>query len=380
MANRFWVGGTGTWDASSTANWSTTTGGASGASAPTSGDVALFDANSGAGTCTTAAGAVCSNLTMNSAVCDLVLGDDLTANGTLTLTSGSINLASHNLTCNIFVSSNSNIRTLDFGTGKITLVGNAATIWSTNTITNFTILGSRVVDCTFAGSAGTRTFFPATAHTEANAINFNITAGTDTVDFTTSARRPGSVDFTGFSGTLTNFVVVMFGDLTFSPTMTLTSATGVTQFAGNGTQTITSNGQTIPFTLSIATAGNLGTRVFADALTLGAGRALVMRASIVKFAAGSTNTATGFGFFGTVTNQLILQSTVPGTQYTLSQASGTVDATFTTLQDCNATGGATWNAYTTSGNIDAGNNTGWDFFTQLGKYIYTRRKNKRILL
>jgi hypothetical protein len=43
MANRYWVGGTGTWNASSTTNWSATSGGASGASVPTAADVAIFD-------------------------------------------------------------------------------------------------------------------------------------------------------------------------------------------------------------------------------------------------------------------------------------------------------------------------------------------------
>ena len=52
MANRFWVGGTGTWDASNTTNWSTTSGGAGGASVPSTGDDALFNANSGVGTVT----------------------------------------------------------------------------------------------------------------------------------------------------------------------------------------------------------------------------------------------------------------------------------------------------------------------------------------
>lgn len=32
MANRYWVGGAGTWDLTNTANWSTTSGGAGGAS------------------------------------------------------------------------------------------------------------------------------------------------------------------------------------------------------------------------------------------------------------------------------------------------------------------------------------------------------------
>lgn len=49
MANRYWVGGTGTWDASSTTYWSATSGGANGASAPTSSDDVFFDASSFSG-------------------------------------------------------------------------------------------------------------------------------------------------------------------------------------------------------------------------------------------------------------------------------------------------------------------------------------------
>lgn len=50
MADRYWVGGTGTWDSSSTTHWSTSSGGSSGASAPTTSDNAIFDANSNTGT------------------------------------------------------------------------------------------------------------------------------------------------------------------------------------------------------------------------------------------------------------------------------------------------------------------------------------------
>lgn len=52
MADRYWVGGTATWDASTTANWSTTDGGSSGASVPGSSDNANFTALSGAVTAT----------------------------------------------------------------------------------------------------------------------------------------------------------------------------------------------------------------------------------------------------------------------------------------------------------------------------------------
>jgi hypothetical protein len=74
-----------------------------------------------------------------------------------------------------------------------------------------------------------------------------------------------------------------------------------------------------------------------------------------------------------------LQSTSAGVQAILSQSGGTVNANNLTIKDISAIGGATWNAYTTNNNVDAGNNLGWDFSLQIGRCIYTRRKNKRIL-
>lgn len=52
MATRYWVGGSGTWSASNTANWSTTPGGSGGASVPGSGDTARFGDSSGSATVT----------------------------------------------------------------------------------------------------------------------------------------------------------------------------------------------------------------------------------------------------------------------------------------------------------------------------------------
>lgn len=41
-------------------------------------------------------------------------------------------------------------------------------------------------------------------------------------------------------------------------------------------------------------------------------------------------------------------------------------------------GTGTWSSFTSDGNVDGGNNVGWDFFAQAFRYIYTRRKNKVI--
>jgi len=49
-ADRYWVGGDGNW--SDAAHWSTSSGGAGGASVPGRNDTVYFDANSGGGTCT----------------------------------------------------------------------------------------------------------------------------------------------------------------------------------------------------------------------------------------------------------------------------------------------------------------------------------------
>lgn len=56
MANRYWVGGTGNWDNTNTANWSTSSGGSGGASIPTSTDDVFLDSNSGTGTITVGVG------------------------------------------------------------------------------------------------------------------------------------------------------------------------------------------------------------------------------------------------------------------------------------------------------------------------------------
>ncbi|MFN0016098.1 MAG: LamG-like jellyroll fold domain-containing protein, partial [Saprospiraceae bacterium] len=76
--------------------------------------------------------------------------------------------------------------------------------------------------------------------------------------------------------------------------------------------------------------------------------------------AGSTQTATDPVISGICSKTLTIKSTVPGTQANLSKSSGTVNASFLSLQDINATGGATFNA---SQATDNGNNSGWNFIT-----------------
>lgn len=361
MAARFWVGGSGTWDNTSTANWAATSGGAAGASAPTTADTVTFDANSGtAATVTVAATATTSSCTINKTDINLSLSGSPTFTGTLLLTTGTITLGSNTLTCNTLSASNSNVRAIAFGTGSINVTGNGVNVVSAATFTNFTVTGSKAVNLIYAGSTGTRSLTlpsSATGGTEANSLNISVTAGSDTVTFSGSM---GNLDFTGFSGTLgaNTFTRGIYGNLTFSAGMTLSTDTGaITFLATSGTKTITTNGKTVTAPLTFNGAG--GTFVFADALTMGP-QAFTVANGTVRLKAGTTNTVGSFGT-GAGTTQRFLQSDTPGSPATISDASGTNAATFLTIQDIAATGGATWNAYAANGNVDAGNNSGWNF-------------------
>ena len=543
MATYYWVGGTGTWSATGNTQFAATSGGVATLLNPTSVDAVVFDSLSGTGTCTTATGSTCSGLTINTSTLIVSLGANHTQTNIVVLTLGTLNLNSFILTCLAISSSNSNTRSLNFGTGSVTVTGNNTTIWGSSPNTGLTVTGSAIVNSNYSGAVGTRTVNTGTGLSEANAVTFNFTAGTDIVSFaspvakslnftgfagslantaktlygnltistgmtvtaganaTTFAATSGtqqittnsktldfpitqngvggtvqlqdnltmgatrtytltsgtldlssgnrtlstglfastnsntrviafgtgnvtttgsgtvwttasttgfsytgtptinisnnsatattvstgamiearalnfnyttgtytltdtsavykSVNFTGFNGTIPNSTRIIYGGATFSAGMTLTAGANVTTFAAtSGTNNITTAAKTLDFPITFFGLG--GTFAFQDALTQGATRAFTFTAGTVQFKASATSTTGVFATSGA--SQKFLQSTTPGTQATLSQASGTVDVSHLTIQDNAAVGGATFNAYVDQGNIDAGNVDGWDF-------------------
>lgn len=303
MANRYWVGGAGTWDASSTANWSLSSGGAAGASAPSASDDAIFDSSSGSGTVSVDTGAVGNSATINNANINVSLLASVTITSQVTLTLGTLTLGSSTLTTNVFSSTNSNARTFAFGTGKLILAGSGTTIWNTNTATNFNPTGSKTVECSYSGSTGTRTLSGGSAGSSSanTVVNFKITAGSDTVGIGTAA---GDIDFTGFSGTLTNAARVVFGSITFSSGMTLTAGTLTTTFSSASSKTLKTNGKTIDFSLAVDGVG--GTLTLQDDLIQGATRNFTLTNG--TFNAGTKNVTIGNLLFGAGTKTLTLGS------------------------------------------------------------------------
>lgn len=291
MANRYWVGGTGTWDASNTANWAATSNGAGGESVPTAADVVIFDASSGAGVVTLGFDAPC--LTLN-----------------LSAFTG----------------------TLAFGTNKITVAGNAATIFTGSS--SYSVTGTPIVESVYAGSTGTRTITTGAGITEANSISFKVSAGAGSVAVTTNAILK-SLDFTGFTGTLTNTAVTLYGNFTLGSGMTVTTGGGIYTFAAtSGTQTITSNG--VVFAKPIAINSPSATTKLSDNFTCGnvtlTAGTLDLNNLILStgtFSSSNSNTrsiAFGTGSLNVTGNNATVYATTTGTNFTYT---GTPTVNFT---------------------------------------------------
>ena len=180
-------------------------------------------------------------------------------------------------------------------------------------------------------------------------------------NFTTATRTlPATIAF------LTN-APGFYGNVTLSSAITMTASGTALIGLGAGyniTQTITSAGRTWPRGLSFVPVN--GTVSFADALTVtgtasfSTGQLPNITAAAV-FKSGVTHSATAFVFSTRNNSRWTISSSVPGTKYTLSQTSGYVNAYFMTITDSTVTGGAIWTAAKYYGNIDGGNNTGWNF-------------------
>lgn len=79
----------------------------------------------------------------------------------------------------------------------------------------------------------------------------------------------------------------------------------------------------------------------------------------IIFTAGTTTTVTNFSMTGNSGNLITLKSSVTGTKFILSKASGQVGSDYLSISDSNATGGAAWYAGANSANV--ANNLGWIF-------------------
>jgi hypothetical protein len=219
-----------------------------------------------------------------------------TVTETFTLNQGTLDLNNLTLTAGKFDSSNSNTRTIAFGTGKISCNG-TGTVWTTSTGTNLTTTGTQLVEINNNTSSTTSVI--AGSVSEANSISYNFISGTYALTFLASTNHCArNIDFTGFAGvwqaTSTGRI---FGNLKLSTGMTLTASTNAMSFvATSGTKTITTNAKTIDFPITFDGVG--GSWQLQDALTMGSTRAMTLTNGTLDL---NGNTCTVGSSFATTT-------------------------------------------------------------------------------
>jgi hypothetical protein len=190
-------------------------------------------------------------------------------NGTLDLTNGGT--GNYVVSAGLFQISITSTRAIAFGTGNITVTGNADRVVSASVLTGFSYTGTPTVNLTYSGSTGTRTITHGNSGvTEANVLDIYISAGSDIIT-TTGTATFGTLSFAGFTGTLTRgvFTINIYRNLVFGTGMTYTAISSAFNMIGTVVpQTITGNEVVIDSPININSVG--GTTNLGSALTLGA--------------------------------------------------------------------------------------------------------------
>ena len=285
---------------------------------------------------------------------------------------GTLDLNNQTLTCVAFTSSNTNTRSISFGTGQIDITGNNASVLSMATVTNFTYTGTPTVNFTYSGSTGTRTITGGnTGSTESNALSLNISAGSDTI-LMSNATQVKNLSFAGFTGTLNNNSRTIYGNLTIPSGMTLNAGTAATTFAAtSGTQLLTTNGKTIDFPITVNGVG--GTTRLEDNLLIGSTRTLTLTNGTLN--ANDKNVTCGsFNSNNANTRVLTIGSgtwTIQGAQWNITDPTGmTLNRGTSTITMTSASaktfagGGLTYYILNQGGSGDltlSGANTFYDF-------------------
>ena len=298
MADRYWVGGTGNWDASDTSHWAIISGGAGGASVPSSVDNVIFDSlsNASAYTVTVSGIANCLDLTINNPLTGAVTwagssalsiyGSLLIASGITRTYNGAITYRAtttgKTLTFNSTVMSspttfdgigggwtlqdnwNNNIGDITLTRGSLDTNGKtvaAFTFGSSNSNTRTLSLGSSILNVSGTWNFGTVT-----------GLTFNVS--TSTINLTSGGGNTfigGGLTYNIVTLVSTGAIVVVFQGANTFATLSITGP-------ANKTQKISFNAnQIITGTLTI-TGNSLTNRVFITSDIVGTTRTITANA------------------------------------------------------------------------------------------------------
>jgi hypothetical protein len=332
----WWVGGAGTWDASTTTNWATSSGGAGSAGVPTAANDVIFDSASNATsyTVTTASGAVCLTATVGAPASGSVTigGTALSVSGNFTLAATGVTWSSTSLvfvataTGRSITTNNTAIQNVNFNG-----VGGGWNLYSAFTSGAFTLTAGTFATNNFAVT------FPNYISTSSTARGLNLGSSLVTVTL---------------GGTATIWDQTNVGTQTTTPgtsTIRCSAATGKTFNGGAVTY----------YNIDQGGAGALqitGNSTFNDIQNSYG----VTGATTISMQSSLTNVSK-FTAAGTAGNILTLNSNTAGTARTINKTTaGNVSVDYLSIQDSTVTGTSiTWTDGPNSINIS--NNTGWIF-------------------
>ena len=296
---------------------------------------------------------------------DCTAGFTMSAGGTIKL-KGADTAPTYKHRVGAFASNNSIPRIVDFGTGaEIHITGTNQTVYNTTTDTGLSYLGNPIFRLVSNASAGgTRTFQTANNQSaSAPKPNFYIDAGADNFH---GFYVTGDIIFSdAFTGQFNNSTRYLFGSLRIGKNTTVQVSPTLSQsFIGNGDVTLTTSSKLIPWPLTF-TKSNNGKVTMQDDLNVSSAKDVFLLQGTLALKSGTVNSLGNFLTTGTLARTL--KSDVDGETAEITQATGTVNLSYTTLKDVKPKGGAIFNAYTGAGNanskfnVNNGNTEGWKF-------------------
>jgi hypothetical protein len=148
-------------------------------------------------------------ITIDSIGGSLSLQDAFTSTYNIILTNGTFNSNGYSVSLNAFSSSNSNVRTLAFGSGSIWTITGNTTCWDASTSTNLTITGTGTISLTYATVktfAGSVSYSGITLN-QGGAGQLNITGNNTFYDITNTYSTTGatSIEISSTTQNLTQF-------------------------------------------------------------------------------------------------------------------------------------------------------------------------------
>jgi hypothetical protein len=333
VANRYWVGGTATWQASNAASWSASSGGAGGASVPTASDDAFFDSASGGGTITIG--------DIGSGVQCLALN--------FTGFAGTLNSASSSIGPRGSVTFGSGMSFSGGGSVFLQISG-TSTITSNNKTLPFGILVGTSVSVTLADAINTTSSL--NIQGTFNAANNNVTA------LRIKATSSASLSMGSGTWTITDIGDGIFEVWDVDSSATITASTSTVKLTDTSSSNKTFNGGGKTYNNIWFVGGGTGEFRLVGSNTFNDFK-FTTPPGIIKFTAGTTTTVTTFTVSGTADN-LVTIGSITASPHTLSKSGGgVINTDYISVSNSNATPSSTWFADVNS--TSAGGNSGWVF-------------------